>query len=93
MNPERYQKICDIFAEASELAPDKRAEFLRAECAGDEDLRNEVVSLLASAEKSGDFIESPALEIAADILADEQADDKIGREIGHYKIVSLLGAG
>ena len=93
MNPERYQKICDIFAVAQDLAPDKRAKFLDAECAGDKDLRNEVESLLAAGEKSGDFIESPALEIAADILADEQANDKIGREIGHYKIVSLLGAG
>ena len=93
MNPTRYQKICDIFAEVAEISPDKRAEFLDAQCAGDEDLRREVASLLASDEKSGDFIESPALELAADILADEQTNDKIGRDIGHYKIVSLLGAG
>ena len=93
MNPERHQKICDIFAEAAELAPDERAKFLADECAGDEDLRNEVESLLAAGEKSGDFIESPALNIAAKIMADEAADEKIGREIGHYKIVSLLGAG
>ncbi len=93
MNSERHQKICDVFAKASELDPDAQKKFLAVECAGDEDLLNEVESLLASDEKSGDFIESPALKIAADILADEQTNDKIGRDIGHYKIVSLLGAG
>ena len=93
MNPTRYQQICDIFAEAGELSRDERASFLDTRCAGDEDLRNEVETLLSSDEKSGDFIESSALKLAGEILADEQANDKIGRKIGHYKIVSLLGAG
>jgi serine/threonine protein kinase/Tfp pilus assembly protein PilF len=93
MNPERYQKICDIFAEASEIAPENRAAFLDEKCGDDKDLLSEVESLLASDKESGDFIEAPALEVAAEILADEKANTKIGLEIGHYQIISLLGAG
>ncbi len=93
MDSERYQIVCDIFAEAAELPLSERADFLRERCADDENLRREVESLLASDADSGDFIDAPALKVAAEILADEQTNDKIGREIGHYKIVSLLGAG
>ncbi|NJM53497.1 MAG: serine/threonine protein kinase [Blastocatellia bacterium] len=56
-------------------------------------MRNEVESLLASDESSGDFIENPALEVAAELLADDKSNSKIGQVIGQYKIVSLLGAG
>src|SRR4051794_38453829 len=94
MNPERYQKICDIFAEASELPREERAGFLDEQCTGDEDLRSEVESLLASDESSGDFIKAPALEVAAELMAaDEQRNTKTGLQIEQYKITSLLGTG
>lgn len=93
MSPERYEKICDIFAEALDIPPDEREMFLTKECGNDADLRNEVESLLASDQNSGDFIQSPALEVAAELLAEEKSNSKIGWEIGLYKIVSLLGAG
>jgi eukaryotic-like serine/threonine-protein kinase len=93
MNSERYQKVCDIFAEADELPHDKRAAFLDEKCAGDDDLRSEVESLLASDAESGTFIESPALEVAAEMMAHQEAATKVGQQIGHYKIISLLGAG
>jgi eukaryotic-like serine/threonine-protein kinase len=93
MTPERYKKVGEIFHAATELPREKRAAFLTEVCGEDEELRREVESLLASDENVGDFIESPALEVAAEILADEQAKEKIGREIASYKIVSLIGAG
>ena len=93
MDSDRYLKICDVFAEARELNHAARESFLAAECGADADLRTEVESMLAADEKSGDFIEDSALKLAAEIMANEETDDKIGREIGHYKIVSPLGAG
>lgn len=93
MTPERYQLICDIFAEAKDLPPADRRIFIETKCAEDEDLRKEVKAMLAADEDSGEFIEHTALEAAAEILADEQSQDKIGRVIGHYKIVAPLGAG
>jgi len=93
MTPERYEKICDIFAEAQTVPRVERAGFLARKCGDDEDLRAEVESLLASDESAGDFIEAPALEVAAAMLAEEKNTSEIGRQFDHYTVVSLLGAG
>jgi hypothetical protein len=58
----------------------------------DPELRREVESLLAR-EKGAGFLESPALEVAAQQLAADRGQDLIGRRIGSYEILSLLGAG
>src|SRR5262249_29169189 len=39
------------------------------------------------------FIEAPALEVAAELLAQDRGEQRAGRQIGHYQILSLLGAG
>ena len=46
MNPERYQKVGQLFYAALELPPESRAAFLDVACGGDDDLRQEVESLL-----------------------------------------------
>jgi serine/threonine protein kinase len=58
----------------------------------DPELRQEVESLLAQ-EKGAGFFESPALEVAAQRFAAEPGQPLIGRRIGSYQILSLLGAG
>ena len=58
----------------------------------DPELRHEVESLLAQ-EKGAAFLESPALEVAGRQFAADRAEDLIGRRIGSYEILSLLGAG
>lgn len=93
MTPERYQKICDLFAAAREVAPAARGAFLNERCGADEDLRREVESLLASDESADDFIAAPALELAAEIVAAEEKEGKVGRRIGQYEIERLIGAG
>lgn len=93
MTPEKHQKISDIFAEAQDVARESRAAFLDDKCGDDKELRAEVESLLDSAESSGNFIESPAMEIAAEMLAESETKAKIGSSIAHYKIISLIGAG
>ena len=93
MNSERYEQIYEIFSQAQEISPESRAAFLDQVCKDDNDLRAEVESYLKSNENIGDFIRSPALEVAAKIIAKEQVASKIGQQIGHYKIISLLGAG
>ena len=92
MTRERWHKIRELFKSALERTPDERAPFLDLACAGDEELRKEVESLIASHEKTGSFIDAPAFEAAAQLLADNPALTP-GQRIGHYKILSLLGAG
>lgn len=89
MNPERWQQIEELFHEASELAPNARAAFLDEACAGDGELRHQVEALLLSLEESGDFIENSP--VAKNTSA--PAASFIGHALGHYEVVSLLGAG
>jgi serine/threonine protein kinase len=92
MTPERWQKVKEIFQSALEQAPEERSSFLAGECQGDEALRREVESLIASHEKDGSFIDSPAYEAAAGMLASDP-ELTVGQKIGRYEILSTLGRG
>lgn len=94
MKDERWQQIERLYHSTLEKKANERSAFLAEACAGDERLRREVESLLAYEDEAEHFIESPALEVAAKVLADEQSMDiVIGEEFNQYKIVSRLGAG
>jgi len=93
MTPERYQKISKLVHAALELEPQPRAVFLDAACSGDEELRREVESLIASDEQAESLFATPALEVAAGMMAEQQSHSAAGRKISHYEILSLLGAG
>ena len=69
MNTQRWQQVNDLFHSAVERAPEERTAFLDAACQGDESLRREMKSLLASHERTENFIESPAFETAPDANA------------------------
>ncbi len=71
----------------------RRAAFLEAACAGDDALRQEVESLLASNQEAGDFISTTALDAIAGDLASDQQIVLAGKRLNHYGILSLLGAG
>ena len=55
MQSERWKRIDQLFDEAVELEPDKRALFLEQNCSGDPELQKEVEQLLAFDEKSAAF--------------------------------------
>ncbi len=93
-NPERWQHIEQLYHSALQCDPEERSAFLDQACAGDEKLRREVESLLAYQDQSEDFIESPALEFAAKLVAEEQSTlVAVGQTINQYQITSRLGAG
>jgi eukaryotic-like serine/threonine-protein kinase len=62
--PERWHKVKELFHSALEREPSQRTAFLDQACAGDEELRKEVESLIASHEETGSFIDAPAFEAA-----------------------------
>lgn len=92
MEPDRWNQVDRLLDAALELSPEKRAAFLDKACAGDEGLRKEIDALLASDDGAHSFLEKPALELAAKALADKK-DSIAGQTIGHYKIISRVGAG
>lgn len=77
MNPERWERLKQLFHSALEHKPDRQTEFLREACAGDESLQAEVESMLARAAESPDFLESPALHVEAQALARELAGESL----------------
>ena len=93
MNPERSKQIDKIFQAALDLPAAERITFLDQSCAGDADLRREVESLISSYERAGSFIEHPAIEVDARILATPSVNSLTGQSIGHYQIAEPLGTG
>ena len=93
MKAERWKQVNDLFQSAVERAPEERAAFLDEACHGDEGLRREVGSLLTSHERSENFIELPAFEVAPELVTNESAGALVGKLIGHYRIESLIGVG
>src|SRR5581483_6750029 len=91
--PERWQQIEALYHAALERPPAKRRAWLAAHCAHDAELRREVESLLAYDEQAADFIEAPALEMAARDVAEAQRRRAPGQQLGAYKILSPLGEG
>src|SRR6185503_11267832 len=92
MRPERWREIEDLYHQALALKGGERAAFLDRACEGDDDLRRELESLLSFESRAENFIELPAFEVAATMLRD-QTPSPIGKNIGPYQILSLIGAG
>src|SRR5689334_3755778 len=93
MTPERWQQVKEIFNSAINYRPEERGVFISEACSGDELLRSEVESLIASHERTGTFIDQPAFEVAASLLVDDKSELKPGQTIGSYEILSFLSRG
>jgi len=93
MTQARWQKIESLLHAALERNLAERAAFLDEACAGDDAMRKEVESLLASSDKVDEFLKSPVIEDAAALLGDRSRTSTIGPNIGPYRILSKLGAG
>ena len=93
MERERWENLVRLHSAALEQEESQRSGFLREACAGDEDLRREVESLLAYEKKGEGFMETPALEAAAKELAGEKMALAPGTHLGPYEIQAPIGAG
>src|SRR5258705_13457106 len=91
MKPERWQQIKALLQTALERDPVERDSFLNEACANDPSLRGEVESLLVSYENAGGCIESPAFEVMAGSLTDDESVK--GESLGPYQITGRLGGG
>ncbi|MBO0727137.1 MAG: serine/threonine-protein kinase, partial [Blastocatellia bacterium] len=96
---ERWKRIERLYHAALERETATREAFLAEACADDEELRREIVSLIAYDGRPASLIESPVLEVAAREWADESSSllshpsANAPSQIGAYKILSPLGRG
>ncbi|HEX4901156.1 MAG TPA: serine/threonine-protein kinase, partial [Pyrinomonadaceae bacterium] len=93
MTPERWQEIKQLFNAALEHEPAGRLAFLAQASGNDESLRQEVASLLESLEQATDFIETPASDLAAELLARGQTGLVSGQMVGPFRISDVIAAG
>jgi non-specific serine/threonine protein kinase len=93
MKAERWKQVNDLFQSAVERPPEERGSFLDQACQDDKGLRREVASLLTSYERSENFIELPAFEVAPELVTNDRAGGLVGKLIGRYRIESLIGIG
>jgi eukaryotic-like serine/threonine-protein kinase len=84
LTPERWHKVKDILQACVDTPRAERSRFLDEACAGDQAIRKEVESLLASLDDAGDFLQQPALGGDGAVL---------GEQCGVYQIVQKIGEG
>ena len=89
---DQWEHISGLFHAALKLSEDERAAFLK-EHAPNEEVRLEVESLLAHERTGEQLLESPALEVAAKMMADENPVLMTGQTLGHYQVSAFLGKG
>src|SRR6202049_2539886 len=97
MRREVWHRVEELCQQAWELDEDRRTEFLQSACGSDDGLRHEVESLLSHEKKAQYFIETPAMEVAGKILANQARNETwknlIGATVSHYRVIEKLGAG
>ncbi len=92
MNPERWRQIERIYHVALERPPRERDAFVKDECHDDAGLRREVHLLLRQAASAEDFLDEPAVEVAAQVMRPLQART-MPETIGRYRVTGKLGEG
>ncbi|MGI8436174.1 MAG: serine/threonine protein kinase, partial [Chthoniobacterales bacterium] len=90
---EDWPRVKAVFEVAAELTGDERATYLREHCAGDESLRREVESLLASDAQADGFIENPARSIPRAVLEGMAEEPFVARLFGAYRTNREIGRG
>jgi tetratricopeptide (TPR) repeat protein len=107
-DPDRWRRIEAVLDQVLDLAADERGALLDQACREDPDLRAEVEALLAADERAAGFLDTPAAERDADLLAEGLRDEEeegeegeeheeeealAGRRVGPYLLLREVGRG
>ena len=63
MTPEQWKRIEELFEAAADLDRDEQSSFLEGACGDQPALRAEIESLLATNQRAGRFLETPAVAV------------------------------
>jgi TolB-like protein/tRNA A-37 threonylcarbamoyl transferase component Bud32 len=91
---DRWRRLQALFYKALEMEPGARSTFLDENCGGDQELRKEIEGLLDASETPLDFLQKPVQDAAHQMIAEDGCRAIApGRELTHYRVISLLGSG
>ena len=90
----------EVFLKAMEIeSQDQRRRFVDQNCGSDAELRAQVESLVAAAQRAGDFLQAPEGGVDAATVAPAPAltaavlSERPGTVIGRYKLLQQIGEG
>jgi serine/threonine protein kinase/tetratricopeptide (TPR) repeat protein len=90
---DRWERLQDLFSRAVELPENEREAFVAGETGNDKDLRDELLELLACDTGRSTGPLTHALGAAIDATTRDRRKALVGRIVGNYKLVSILGHG
>src|SRR6202047_1649048 len=94
MTPERWQQVSEALDKLLHFSTTQRLDYLAEVARGDPELHRELESLLASHEEAGaEFLNMPASPTTASAVEADPQHTLLGRRLGAYQIVELIGIG
>ena len=88
---DRWARLQELFHAAADRPRAQWRSYLDAEAGGDQSLVDRVMDMLAADEGSTSVLDRDSISLADDLL--DRTGSAIGRRIGPYRIVRLLGEG
>lgn len=93
MESAKWERLQDLFSRAVDLSTAERDAFIARETADDPELRKELLELLACDSGNSTGPLTNALGAALDATSRERRRALVGKIIGNYRLVSVLGHG
>ena len=93
MERDRQRQISGLYHAALLRPVPERVSFVREACGGDQLLQREVESLLALDSSAQNLLITPAAIAVASLMTIGSQGSLLGRQLGVYRVDSLLGAG
>ena len=88
MESNRWERVQALFHAASQLEAARQAEYLRAECGGDLDLMDDVLTMVEEDQRASGLLDGGVENLAGRALGRGVEE---GQRIGPYRIERVLG--
>jgi serine/threonine protein kinase/tetratricopeptide (TPR) repeat protein len=94
MTPERWEQVSEALDKALRYSPAHRQAYLAEIAHTDPELSREIESLLTSYQEAGaEFLNTPAQQTTQEDQGSPVRQTLLGKRLGAYQIVELIGAG
>lgn len=93
LDADRWTRVEDLFALASDLSGDERGKFLKAECEDDPELLEYLLALLGAEQNLGGTIEGSIAAAIDATFGEDDSEELEGQMIGPYRVERLIGSG
>ena len=93
MTATRWRQLETLYHEARALPPEERAAHVRARAGGDTALERDVAALLEREVSGHGLLDESAVAIAAQLMSASTGAPLVGRHLGAYQVLALIGVG